>query len=155
MKKALLTMGLPGGGKTTIMNTYYNDLKNNSILIDPDEIKKEMSDYNPLQPHIYHDWSKKEANVRITKAIKRGENLIIDGTGTNIKKMTNYIDKLKEANYNIEIAYVKVNLETAITRNKTRDRVVDKNIILNKYEMIEKSYNTLSKIANTKIIYND
>ena len=154
MKKAILTMGLPGSGKSTMMAQEY-DLSEYA-LIDPDEIKKEQADYSDERPEVYHEWSKAEAKVRISQAIRDGKNIIIDGTGTNAEKMVRQINELHGAGYHVEIFYVKVSVATCLKRNKERPRSVPESIIYEKAGLISTSLEIVSGYADrVKTIRND
>jgi predicted kinase len=154
MKKAVLTMGLPGAGKSYVLKNNY-DLSL-FVQIDPDLIKTEKADYNPKDPQVYHDWSKKEAKIRTAKAIYNGQDLIIDGTGTNVEKMYKQIRELQSEGYSVELLYVSVSLETSLFRNAKRERNVPEHVIFEKFETITYAYEILSKVSNTaRIIQND
>lgn len=153
-KKAIFSMGLPGSGKSYTLNNMY-DLSGFTV-IDPDEIKKEKSDYDPKNPAVYHEWSKEQAKIRMNRAIEEGRNLVIDGTGTNDSKMLRQIVNLQQEGYVVELVYVKVRLETAIHRNNKRERTVPIDIILEKYGMIDKAVAVLSKEVDIfKVVNND
>ena len=153
-KKAILTQGLPGAGKSWVLGKNYN--LEDYTVIDPDEIKKEKADYNDKQPEIYHEWSKAEAKFRMAAAIHKEENLVIDGTGTNVEKMAQWMIELQAAGYEVELLYVKVKLQTALDRNTARPRVVPAEIIYEKYETITTAFEILASIANTvTVISND
>lgn len=153
MKKAIMTMGLPGAGKSYTLNNNYD--VTGYTVIDPDEIKKEKADYDDKKPSVYHEWSKKEAKARIARAMANGENLVIDGTGTNVEKMYKQITELQANGYTVEILYVKVKLETAIERNAKRARTVPVEIIHEKFETISTAYEILSSIANKATVINN
>lgn len=153
MKKAIMTMGLPGAGKSYTLNNNYD--VTGYTIIDPDEIKKEKADYDDKKPSVYHEWSKKEAKARIARAMANDENLVIDGTGTNVEKMYKQITELQANGYTVEILYVKVKLETAIERNSKRARTVPVEIIHEKFETISTAYEILSSIANKATVINN
>lgn len=153
-KKAILTMGLPGSGKSWTLEKNYN--LEGFKVIDPDEIKKEKADYSDDRPEVYHEWSKKEANFRIAKAIHENDNLVIDGTGTNVEKMLKYISELQVEGYEVELLYVKVKLQTALDRNQARPRTVPESIIYEKFETITYAFEILaSKSDISTVIEND
>ncbi len=154
MKKALLTMGLPAAGKSTILNRDY-DLTGYAV-IDPDEIKKEKSDYDPKHPEVYHVWSQQQAKLRITQAIAMNQNIIIDGTGTNVEKMYKQITELQSNGYTVELLYVSVALKTSLERNRNRERNVPESVILEKFDTITYAFEILSKIVdNITVVNND
>lgn len=147
-------MGLPGAGKSTVLNKRYNVA--NFVVIDPDEIKKEKEDYDPKHPEIYHEWSKKQAKLRTVNAIANEQDLIVDGTGTNVEKMYKQIKELQSEGYEVEVLYVKVALKTALERNARRERTVPENIVYEKYETITYAFEILSAIADVvSVVEND
>lgn len=153
-KKAILTMGLPGAGKSYILHKNYD--MSQYTMIDPDEIKQEKEDYDPKHPEVYHEWSKKEAKMRTAMAIYKEENIIIDGTGTNVEKMYKQIKDLQAEGYEVTLLYVKVALKTSLERNAKRERTVPQEIIYEKFETIEYAYDILSGVADEiRIIVND
>lgn len=154
MKNAILTMGLPGAGKSFVLHNNY-DLTQ-FTLIDPDEIKKEKPDYDPKNPSVYHAWSQIQTKLRINQAIADNNNLIIDGTGTNVEKMYKQITELQAVGYNVTLLYVNVSLKTSLERNAKRERNVPESIILEKFETITYAFDILSKIVNDiKVVNND
>lgn len=153
-KVAILSMGLPGAGKSYVLNENYN--MEDYILIDPDRIKEEKEDYDPKHPEVYHEWSKKEAKMRMAMAVYQGQNLIIDGTGTNVEKMYKQIKELQMQQYKVILLYVKVSLKTSIKRNSERERNVPESIIYEKFETIEYAFDILSGIADEiKVVVNE
>ena len=154
MKKAILTMGLPASGKTHTLNNNYDITE--YTLIDPDLIKTEKPDYDPKHPEVYHEWSKKEQEIRTARAIYNNENIIIDGTGTNVEKMYKQIKDLQSNDYTVTLLYINVSLKTSLERNAKRERNVPESIIKEKYSTISYAYEILSKIADEiKVINND
>ena len=155
IKKATFTMGLPGAGKSTVLNTlnYYNG---DYTIIDPDAIKAEQLDYNPKQPQIYHTWSQEQAKKRIMMAIVDNKNIVVDGTGTSVERYAKQIKELKVNGYEITLLYVKVSLNTSLERNSKRDRVVPESVILEKFETIEIAFDILSSMVDIiKVVDNN
>ena len=147
-------MGLPGAGKSYVLGKNYDMAR--FTMIDPDAIKEEMPDYDPKQPAVYHDWSKQQAKIRIQSAIDNQQELIIDGTGTNIEKMMKYILRLQAEGYEVHLLYVKVSIETSLYRNAKRVRNVPEYVIHEKAGLIDGAYATLSDYACiAKCIIND
>lgn len=153
-KIAILSMGLPGAGKSYVLKNNFDTT--GFIVIDPDAIKEEKADYNPKQPAVYHDWSKEQAKIRTQQAIENGQNLIIDGTGTNTPKMVKQIRELQSYGYEVTLLYVQVSLSTSLYRNAQRARTVSEEVIYQKYPLIDKSFEVLSDYADiAKKINND
>lgn len=153
--KAILTMGLPGAGKSYILETRYQKELHQSVVIDPDLEKQSHPDYDPSKPELIHEWSKEKAKAKLLKAIAEKKNLIIDGTGTNLEKMIKYIVDLQGNGYDVTLVYVKVSLKTSMKRNKLRERVVPESIIREKAEYVATSYETLSQIVDKIEVHNN
>lgn len=151
---AVLTMGLPGAGKSTVMSRTYNVA--DYTLIDPDVIKTEHPAYDPKNPSTIHEWSTEVAAERLAAALDRLDNLIIDGTGTNAEKMVRYTRTLRERGYTVELLYVRVTLATALSRNKARERTVPDSIILEKSHLIATAYDIVAPCCDlVTVIDND
>ena len=154
--EALLTMGLPGAGKSYVLQNYFYEFTASAVNIDPDEIKKEKMDYDPKRPDVHHEWSKREAKARMQRAMHEGVNLSIDGTGTNVEKMAHWIKELQCSGYTVTLCYVQVSLKTSLIRNASRERIVPEEIIREKAETISTAFELLSPLAdNVRIINND
>lgn len=152
--KAILTMGLPGAGKSYVLQNNFN--LDGFTVIDPDEIKKEKPDYSDDAPEVYHEWSKQEAKIRTAIAIYNKQDLVIDGTGTNVEKMYKQITELQSAGYVVTLLYVKVALKTALARNASRPRTVPEHIVYEKFETISTAFEILSTVADiARVIVND
>lgn len=76
MKKAIFTIGIPGSGKSTIAKKLYSN--SDYIFLDCDSIKEKHFAYNPLNPELLHNWSKKELAVFY---IKNNKGYIVDIKG--------------------------------------------------------------------------
>ena len=151
---AVLTMGLPGAGKSTVMNDRF-DLSE-WTLIDPDVIKQEHPDYDPTRPELIHEWSKKQAAARQAQAVADGDDIIIDGTGTNAEKMVRWTQDLQSDGYRVELLYVRVSLPTAIARNAARPRTVPEDIVREKAGLISTSFEITARYVDTiTVVDND
>jgi predicted kinase len=154
MKNAVLSMGLPGAGKSTVIAREFN--ASEFTTIDPDQIKAEKADYDPKRPEVYHAWSTQEAKARISRAIANGENVIIDGTGTHVETMYRKIKELQGAGYHVTLLYVRVSLQTSLRRNAERERNVPESVIREKNENIASAFEILSGMVDeVRVINND
>jgi len=151
-KVAIFMMGIPGSGKSHYVEENLKDF----LLLDCDKIKETLPGYNPLNPAIVHQESKRLLEVEFKRAIQRDRSFILDGTGTNTDKLLYRIDKAKEQGFYIVLIYIKVNLETALRRNKTRERRVSEEIIREKHKLIEYSYRAILPFVNEgRLVNND
>ena len=140
-------MGLPGSGKSTILEQKYAEMKKIAVMVDPDAEKTKHPEFDPKKPELVHDWSQGEAKKTLQRGMGEGKDIIIDGTGTNLEKMIKYITDLQGSGYEVTLVYVKTSLKTALKRNKQRDRVVPENVIREKAEFIATSFEHLSSIV--------
>jgi len=152
-KTVIFSMGLPGAGKSTMLKKVVD--VNQFTLIDPDEVKKTHKDYDPKDPNKIHEWSKAVCNKMEIEAIKNNRDIIIDGTGTNTEKMLSQFTKYQKEGYYVKLFYVEVSLENSLLRNAKRDRNVPEYVIMEKYELINKSWDILSQYANESIKVNN
>lgn len=153
-KQAIVTMGMPGSGKSTVMKREF-DLSN-YVVVDPDECKKLIPGYDPKNPGAVHMQSKRMAEAIKAQAIAEGKNVVIDGTGKNPAGMSMRIRELKANGYEVTLLYVRVRLETSLERNAKRERSVPEEIIYECYETIAESFEMVSGLAdNVKVVNND
>lgn len=150
---AIMTMGLPGAGKSTALNRLPNIAE--FTIIDPDMVKATHPNYDPKNPGALHVWSKKVAAAQQAAAIAANADIVVDGTGTNIEKMVRDITDLQAAGYFVEVLYVQVSLATAIHRNANRERVVPVEIIREKAEVITVAADIVARYADKMTTVNN
>ena len=148
MKRAILTSGLPGAGKSTIIKRCYSSFLETAVLVDPDKFKAEHPDYDPKNPSALHEWSSMEAKKLMMSTMVEGKNLIIDGTGTNSEKMVKQIKDLQGMGYEVELLYVQVSLKTSLKRNAERERSVPESLVREKAELISVAFEITSRYAD-------
>lgn len=154
MKKAILTMGLPASGKSTVVKNRFNADGRYSV-VDPDDFKMSHPDYDPKNPSVLHAWSQVETEKMIFSLLGQGKDMIIDGTGTNVEKMYKYITLLQGQGYFVELVYVQVSLETSIKRNFERDRTVPEELIREKAATIVYAFELISPKVNKVTVINN
>lgn len=142
---AIFMAGLPGSGKTTVLNTLYG-LENVKIL-DLDSEMKLHPRYDPAHPaSIYADseayrWANEKVEERFQSILKlrrpgcgpdRGplhRLVAIDGTGTKVPRRLRRIEEAKRAGYSIELLHSHVDITTALERNSWRTRQVPEEVM--------------------------
>jgi len=115
--QAVFLTGIPAAGKSTYALKKYLKYAEFTNL-DADDIKKEHPDYSPANPAMIHEWSKKEMASRFKKAIPQGHPIVIDGTGTDVKKMMGQLQFVKKYKYRATLVFVVVPLAMSKQRNK-------------------------------------
>lgn len=152
-KTAILTMGLPGSGKSTSLAKKFD--VSQYTIIDPDTFKKNHPDYDPKNPSALHSYSKIEADKLLNATIAKGDNLILDGTGCNAEKLVQVTKDLQVNGYDVTLFYVIVPVKIAIERNAKRERTVPVEIILEKAQVIETSFEIVSRYADKIELYHN
>lgn len=133
MKKAILFIGLPGSGKTTIVNRDYS---NGYTIVSADLIKQGHPDYDPSDPEPLHQWSVKEAELQMDALSDSGNSICMDSGGVNNSYSLRIIDMLKTKGYHITLVYVETPLNICLERNGERERKVPEQAIIEKSKMI-------------------
>lgn len=155
MKKAILTMGLPAAGKSTVINTSFN-YNGQYKMVDPDLFKASHPDYDPKNPNALHAWSQIETEKAVFQYISAGVDMIIDGTGTNVEKMYKYVSLLQGQGYFVELVYVTVSLETSLRRNALRNRNVPESVVREKASTIAYAFELIApKVDKVTVIDNE
>jgi hypothetical protein len=54
--KAIVLAGQPGAGKGTVADNALADLKDQAVVIDPDELRRLHPDFNPLKERYPYTW---------------------------------------------------------------------------------------------------
>lgn len=149
MKKVILSIGIPGSGKSTLINDFLNS---NSIsqpdeeyfCVSPDEIRSrpefKKDTYDPSDNKKV--WS--IARTELARNLIDGKNVVFDATfvtSRNRKEIIEFIrDVAKQSKLEIKIqgVYFKTDLEVAKRRNSIRN---DKSPLPEGY--LESSFDTL------------
>lgn len=108
---AVLTMGVPGTGKTT---TIAPLLKGKSFVCScPDDVKDQIPEYvlgvkerAKNAGSVVQVESVKIASDIADRAVKERKNLLIDGTGAILSRYKSVIKKLKKAGYKVTVVGV-------------------------------------------------
>ena len=151
---AIMTMGIPGSGKTTLVKKF---IKDNLHKIFP---KKNVTDKysvsefvncNPddILPYISEPDNKKrlaiasKKNGALIKKIRESEqkySMIYDGTGSNLASYKGNINKYIENGYTILLIYVVTNPLVAKNRIGKRSRKVSKTKVNTIFKALENRY---------------
>jgi predicted kinase len=149
--QAVFTCGVPGAGKTYVLDRVFGFWGDRCVLDLDDEIKLHPA-YDPTRAHeIYasreaYEWADARVGRRFEEALQAhvARRLIVyDGTGTKVATRIGRIEQARAAGYVTSLLYVRVSLATALERNCTRMRCVPEDVLREYYARIEKSYELL------------
>ncbi len=161
--KAIVMLGLPGSGKSSVIARVAPDLEN-YVVADPDAAKEGLPEYqagrkanNRGIAGKVHEESKEITQHAIDQAASTRRNLIYDTTGTGVD--TRMIPGLRRAGYEVKVVYVHVPFATAQARVKKRadetGRDVPNEVLNTVRQMLGGSLNMLARQANTVDIYDN
>lgn len=152
-KQAIMTMGGPASGKSFALKALDTA---GFVHIDSDAIKSLLPEYlEAVAAHarnaasMVHDESSDLAEKALEIAIRRGCDLVYDGTGKNASKYAKIINQLHDAGYSVRLIYVHVEPEVAVPRALERaersGRYVPDYVIRQAYDSIPYNF---AEIAN-------
>jgi predicted kinase len=125
--------GLPGAGKSTILEGPASIERSQYLTINPDEIKEEMARRDMIPPvnglspmeasDLVHEESSYVARQLSLRAQADGKNIIWDITMSSRASTERRIDELHSSDYTrIEGIFVDIPVETSVTRAGSRHR---------------------------------
>ncbi len=140
MKKVILTVGLPGSGKSTWATKVINDKHGSHINVNRDDLRSMLHDSK------FSKSNEKHVNlVRdqiILSALDNGKHVIVSDTNLN-PKVQEHIKKLVKGLAVVELKdFTDVSLEECIKRDLKRTNSVGKDVIEGMYNryLVEREY---------------
>lgn len=137
MNIAIMSVGIPGSGKTTVLRSVAEFL--DAAYVCPDDIRAELSGGDPTNHEHERDvWEL--ARVRSVQALEAGQHVVIDATFIRPADRTAFTELLRDNGATQIIgAYADIPLNVALERNRNRDRVVPEHIITTRHELLTKN----------------
>ena len=106
-KRAVIVLGPPASGKSTIANPIAR--KFDATIIDPDEAKKLLPEYQGgVGANAVHSESKAIIELVQEIAMEQGDNIVIPTVGQDLGKMRTQIKTLKDRGYEVDVVDVVV-----------------------------------------------
>jgi predicted ABC-type ATPase len=135
-RQAVIAGGLPGAGKSTILQEHANIDRSRFLTIDPDEIKVELARRNmiprieglsPMEASdLAHEESSHIAKALAQRAQADGKNVVWDITMSSRFSTEDRINSLRAAGYTwIEGIFVDIPIEISEARAAARHRAGD------------------------------
>jgi predicted kinase len=132
-RRAILAGGLPGAGKTTVLEQYAGIDRSQYLKINPDEIKSEMAkrgmvpkvaDLTPMEASdLVHEESSHIAKQLALRAMPEGKNIIWDITMSSRESTERRIGDLRAAGYSrVEGIFVDIPADVGVRRSDARHR---------------------------------
>ena len=132
MKKLIITIGLPGSGKSYFADNFIQQNKS-FVLSNRDDLRFELFKKYDISKNQEKQVTA-EQDKRIAKAIQDGQHIIISDTNLNPKTQEKWKQLAIKHNLELEIKdFRDVLLETCIKQDLKRDKSVGKDVIMNMY----------------------
>jgi len=147
-KKAIIILGPPAAGKSSIANPIAR--KHGAAIIDADEAKKLLPEYgNGVGANAVHKESKRLVEVLQAQAIDDGLNVVIPTVGSKPEIIRALIKKYKDNGYDVDLVGMDVSYTNARNRMFSRFAETGRYIPLDYIQSIGNKplevYNTLRK----------
>lgn len=165
--KAIFTAGGPGSGKSFITKQVTGGLGFKIINSDDAfelymrragkslKLAGSTDDYTPIRNKAVRTTASKfqvatapQNNLSIAEG-RLG--LVIDGTGADMGKLLSKKRRLEKIGYDTYMLFINTTIETALARNRSRERTLDDQIVIDKWNEVQENlamFKTLFKKQN-------
>lgn len=156
--KAVITIGLPGCGKTTYVRDHFNSYFN----INLDDIRSLYCPECLLDWRVF-DFEKYGAEVvykmelLLEEVLDNKSSFVVSNTNLNLRRLDDMLRRIRLAGYSITIIdFTQMPLEKVLQRNKSRPTrlVVDETVIINMLARLE-AKEALGTVSSICSIYAD
>ena len=152
--------GRGGSGKTKFgkdgVAKVYD--KHNYIVLNSDEIKKQLPEYKGFNSFEVHEESWDILNRAFKLAIEKGVNVVLDGTLSDFTSNENILKQFSAAGYDLQMYFMYLGrrkaAERAMLRFDYNDRYVPLDVLLNMKEN-EHNFDELKKYASKWAFYSN
>ena len=132
-RRAIIAGGLPGAGKSTILERYAGIDRSHYLTINPDDVKEEMARRDMIPPvsglspmeasDLVHEESSHIAKRLAHRAYADGKNVIWDITMSSRVSTENRVTALRTQGYEqIEGVFIDVAVDVSVARTESRHR---------------------------------
>lgn len=146
MNKLILTVGIPGSGKSTWSQQYIRE-NLNTVRVNSDRLREMLFAYNPYRMKEYwrdSNLQDRESIVRklvrdmASNLLSKGHDVIIDAMNLDQAVITKFITIAEVNQASVSIKEFNTPLDTCIRRDQQRERHVGKIYITQKQEQFRK-----------------
>lgn len=136
MTELILTVGIPGCGKSTWARDAVNmfDRFHNHVIVERDQIRGELT--GDIRDHTQEGRVTRVAEERVSKALESGRSVIIADTNLRAKYRRQWRKMAEALGAEYEEVWFDTPLETCIERDSERPNPVGETVIRNMYEVL-------------------
>ena len=162
--KAIFFAGSPGSGKTYVARKLagaFQGLKqvNMDIWFKRLMTKKNLSWKMPPEEEPEREKQRQRSKELVAKQQQQyadsGLGLLIDSTGRVYNTVEQIKSSLEEKGYETTMVFVNTDLQTALRRNKERERTLPDKLIHQNFEVIEQNLGRFQRLFNNIHIINN
>lgn len=129
----ILLRGLQGSGKSTLALEWVNEAPDDRIRINRDDIRKQIAGKYWGLTRIQEESVTRFEFAMARTALGAGQSVMVDATNLRARNVKPWLKLGAELGIGVDHIDCWVDLETAIERDKNRDRVVGEDVIRDYY----------------------
>ena len=92
MNDAIITLGLPCAGKTTLLDAQFSLY----TKISADDLKESHPDYDPENTAPIHEWSVKKARTELFRHLEKNTDVVFDSGSINNRYSINIMKEIRD-----------------------------------------------------------
>ena len=162
--KAVFLAGGPGSGKSFVVgktalqalgfklinsdDAFEAGLKKAGLTTSPEDIAS-------AQGQEIRAGAKALTGRKMKLALDGRLGLVIDGTGKDYAKIKKQVDELRKIGYAVKMIFVNTDLETALDRNKARERSVPDKMVEKMWKDVQKNIGKFQGLFRNRMIVVD
>ena len=162
--KAIFLAGGPGSGKSFVVgktalqalgfrlinsdDAFEKGLKKAGLTASPEDIAS-------AQGQSARAKAKAITGKKMNFALEGRLGIVIDGTGKDYVKIKKQVDMLREIGYAVHMIFVNTDLDTALERNKTRDRSLEDSLVTKMWKDVQKNIGKFQGLFRNRLIIVD
>jgi len=162
--KAVFLAGGPGSGKSFVVgktalqslgfklinsdNAFEKGLEKAGLSTNPEDIAS-------AQGQKIRAGAKALTGRIMERALEGRLGLVIDGTGKDYNKIKSQVDNLRKIGYDVTMIFVNTDLDTALQRNKNRDRSLPNDMVGTMWKGVQANLGKFQGLFRNKMIIVD
>lgn len=143
--------GSPGAGKTEVSKIFIQQLGENTIRLDPDELRVEFEDYNGANSYLFQKGVSLIVERTLDCIFKNGQSFILDGTFSSYPVANKNIKRSLDRDRSVLILFVYQEPELAWRFVQARARLEGRRILPETF--VEQFFGAQQVIAQIKHEY--